>query len=84
LLAKKRHRIPAHQKVSEGRPNIKDFIKNNQVQLIITRRPRRARRPMKDKFVRMAVLNRIPIVTTLTGGPRAAKAIKALKEGDWV
>ena len=31
----------------------------------------------------MAVLNKVPIVTTITGASAAAKAIAALQKGGW-
>jgi carbamoyl-phosphate synthase large subunit len=80
-----RHDIPSQliKKLSEGRPNIKDFIKNNQVQLIINTPTKKGPQTDEGQIRSMAVLNRIPIVTTLTGAHAAAKAIKALKEGKW-
>jgi carbamoyl-phosphate synthase large subunit len=71
------------KKLSEGRPNIKDFIKNNQVQLIINTPTKKGPATDEGQIRSMAVLNRIPIVTTLTGAHAAAKAIKALKDGGW-
>jgi carbamoyl-phosphate synthase large subunit len=71
------------KKLSEGRPNIKDFIKNNQVQLIINTPTKKGPQTDEGQIRSMAVLNRIPIVTTLTGAHAAAKAIKALKDGVW-
>jgi carbamoyl-phosphate synthase large subunit len=83
LLAK--HDIPSQliKKLSEGRPNIKDFIKNGQVQLIINTPTKKGPQTDEGQIRSMAVLNRIPIVTTLTGAHAATRAIKALKDGDW-
>jgi len=80
-----KHDIPSQliKKLSEGRPNIKDFIKNNQVQLIINTPTKKGPQTDEGQIRSMAVLNRIPIVTTLTGAHAAAKAIKALKESGW-
>jgi carbamoyl-phosphate synthase large subunit len=83
LLAK--HDIPSQliKKLREGRPNIKDFIKNGQVQLIINTPTKKGPQTDEGQIRSMAVLNRIPIVTTLTGAHAATRAIKALKEGQW-
>jgi carbamoyl-phosphate synthase large subunit len=71
------------KKLSEGRPNIKDAIKNGRVQLIINTPTKKGPATDEGKIRAMAVLNKIPIVTTITGAHAAAKAIKALKDRDW-
>ncbi len=73
-------RIP---KLAEGRPNIKDYIKNAQVQLIINTPTRKGPATDEGKIRALAVLNRIPIVTTLNGAGACARAIQALQAGDW-
>jgi carbamoyl-phosphate synthase large subunit len=83
LLGKSGIQSQRIKKLSEGRPNIKDFIKNNQVQLIINTPTKKGPATDEGQIRSMAVLNRIPIVTTLTGAHAAAKAIKALKDGGW-
>jgi len=80
-----RHGVPAMRisKLSEGRPNIKDFIKNSQIQLIINTPTRKGPETDEGKIRAMAVLHRIPIITTLTGAHAAARAIQALKSAPW-
>jgi carbamoyl-phosphate synthase large subunit len=73
-------RIP---KLNEGRPNIADFIKNGQVQLLINTPTRKGPQTDEGKIRAMSVLHKVPIVTTLTGASAAVRAIAALQKGDW-
>jgi carbamoyl-phosphate synthase large subunit len=73
-------RIP---KLAEGRPNIIDFIKNGQVQLLINTPTRKGPQTDEGKIRAMSVLNKVPIVTTLTGASAAVRAIAELQKGDW-
>ncbi|MGD0463078.1 MAG: carbamoyl-phosphate synthase large subunit [Tepidisphaeraceae bacterium] len=77
--------IPATRisKLAEGRPNIKDYIKNGRVQLIINTPTRKGPTTDEGKIRALSVLNRIPIVTTMTGASAAARAIKATQSGGW-
>jgi carbamoyl-phosphate synthase large subunit len=77
--------VPATRihKLAEGRPNIKDFIKNGKVQLIINTPTRKGPRTDEGKIRSLAVLNKVPIVTTITGASAAARAIEALQKEDW-
>ncbi len=70
-------------KLAEGRPNIIDFIKNDDVQLIINTPTRKGPDTDEGKIRATAVLSRVPIVTTLTGASAAVQAIAALQKGDW-
>jgi carbamoyl-phosphate synthase large subunit len=77
--------IPATRisKLSEGRPNIKDYIKNRKVHLLINTPTKKGPQTDEGKIRSMAVLNKVPIVTTTTGAMAAARAIKELRKGDW-
>jgi carbamoyl-phosphate synthase large subunit len=79
------HDIPSTcvPKLTEGRPNIKDYIKNGKVQLIINTPTKKGPQTDEGQIRAMAVLHKIPMITTLTGASAAAKAIAALREGDW-
>ncbi len=70
-------------KLSEGRPNIKDLIKNGQVQLIINTPTRKGPHTDEGQIRAMAVLHKIPMITTLTAAHACALAIQALQSGDW-
>jgi carbamoyl-phosphate synthase large subunit len=80
-----KHGIPATKisKLAEGRPNIKDFIKNGKVHLIINTPTRKGPQTDEGKIRALAVLNKVPIVTTITGASAAARAIQALQAEDW-
>jgi carbamoyl-phosphate synthase large subunit len=71
------------QKLDEGRPNINDYIKNGKVQLLINTPTRKGPQTDEGKIRSMAVLNKIPIVTTITGAIAAARAIAAMQEEEW-
>jgi carbamoyl-phosphate synthase large subunit len=77
--------VPATKlfKLAEGRPNIADYIKNGQVQLIINTPTKKGPATDEGKIRAMAVLHKVPMITTLTGARAAASAIKALQKGDW-
>jgi carbamoyl-phosphate synthase large subunit len=70
-------------KLAEGRPNIKDYIKNGKVQLIINTPTRKGPQTDEGKIRSMAVLNKVPIVTTITGATAAARAIAAMQAEEW-
>jgi carbamoyl-phosphate synthase large subunit len=77
--------VPATRisKLSEGRPNIKDFIKNKKVHLIINTPTRKGPQTDEGKIRSLAVLNKVPIVTTITGANAAARAIQAMQKEEW-
>ncbi|HEX4125097.1 MAG TPA: carbamoyl-phosphate synthase large subunit [Tepidisphaeraceae bacterium] len=77
--------VPARAipKLAEGRPNIKDYITNGQVQLIINTPTKKGPATDEGKIRAMAVLSRIPIVTTITGATAVARAIIELQRGPW-
>ena len=70
-------------KLAEGRPNIVDFIKNGQVQLIINTPTRKGPQTDEGKIRATSVMHKVPIVTTLTGAAAAVQAIAALQKADW-
>ncbi|HZN65196.1 MAG TPA: hypothetical protein VFB66_07815, partial [Tepidisphaeraceae bacterium] len=70
-------------KLAEGRPNIGDFIKNGKVQLIINTPTKKGPKTDEGKIRSMAVLNKVPIVTTITGANAAARAMEALQAEQW-
>ncbi len=70
-------------KIQEGRPNIIDAIKNQQVQLLINTPTHKGPTTDEGRIRAAAVLHRIPIITTVTGAEAAADAIVSLQQGDW-
>ncbi|HXE54159.1 MAG TPA: hypothetical protein VN541_14145 [Tepidisphaeraceae bacterium] len=77
--------VPATRiaKLSEGRPNISDYIKNKKVQLLINTPTKKGPQTDEGKIRAMAVLNKVPIVTTITGANAAARAIQAMQQEQW-
>jgi carbamoyl-phosphate synthase large subunit len=81
-----RRHIEAHgiacdqvNKVLEGRPHIVDIMKNGEVQIVFnTTQGVKALADSKD-IRRTALLNHIPIYTTVSGALAVTQAIKALK-----
>ncbi len=71
------------QKLSEGRPNIQDFIKNGKVNLIINTPTKKGPATDEGKIRAMAVLNKVPIVTTLTAASAVARSIQAIQTAGW-
>jgi carbamoyl-phosphate synthase large subunit len=70
-------------KLAEGRPNIKDFIKNGQVHLIVNTPTKKGPQSDEGKIRALAVLNKVPIVTTITAANAAARSILALQKHPW-
>ena len=68
-------------RLSEGRPNVLDLIKNGQMQFIINTPHGKAPRLDEVSIRSAAVAHRIPIMTTLRGARMSARAVKALKSG---
>lgn len=68
-------------KVSEGRPNLVDRIKNGEIQLVINIPSGRTSRG-DDQLIRRAAVNyNVPVVTTVSGAKATASAIAALQQG---
>jgi len=76
--------IPAKPvfKVSEGRPNIVDFMMNGEIHLVINT-PSGKKKTRSDAYYlrRTALEYKIPYFTTVAGARAAAEAISTLKDG---
>ena len=70
-------------KLSEGRPNSLDLLKNGEIQLVINTPSGQAPRADEVKIRTTAVYSRVPIMTTLSSAKAAASAIAALKENGY-
>ncbi len=66
-------------KIKEGRPNILDYIKNGQVQLIINTPSGSGPRDDEIHIRATAVAHNIPIVTTVSGAQAAVNGIEAIR-----
>jgi carbamoyl-phosphate synthase large subunit len=66
-------------KMHEGRPNVVDSIKNEQIQLIINT-PIGAAAQIDDRYIRRnALAYKVPIVTTIAAAKATAAAIRSLQ-----
>ena len=70
-------------KVSEGRPNAVDLLKNKQIQLVINTPAGQLPREDEVKIRTTAVYTNTPIMTTLSGAKAAALGIAALKKSGY-
>jgi carbamoyl-phosphate synthase large subunit len=67
-------------KIAEGRPNLIDKMKNNEVAMIINTPSGRGSAPDEGKIRAEAVANRVTCITTISAAQAAADACRALKE----
>jgi len=70
-------------KLSEGRPNALDLLKNGEIQLVINTPAGQAPRADEVKIRTTAVYTNTPIMTTLSGAKAAALGIAALKKSGY-
>jgi carbamoyl-phosphate synthase large subunit len=70
-------------KLSEGRPNSVDLLKNREIQLVINTPAGQAPRADEVKIRTTAVYTGTPIMTTLSGARAAALGIAALKKSGY-
>ena len=78
------HGIPAERtrKVSEGRPNIVDAIKNHEVQLVINTPSGEISRIAEYQIGWAAVEHKIPFITTLSAAASVVSAISSMRKGE--
>lgn len=66
-------------KLHEGRPHVLDWIKNDQIQLIINT-PVGATAKIDDRLIRRSALtHKVPTITTIAGAKAAAAAVRSLQ-----
>ena len=68
-------------KIAEGRPNVRDLIKNGLVQFIINTPSGKIPREDEVKIRTAALSERIPIMTTVRAASASAKGIRSLQKG---
>ena len=73
--------ITVVNKVSEGRPNLVDRIKNGEIQLVLNIPSGRTARDDDQLIRRASVAYNVPVVTTLAGARATASAIAAIQHG---
>ena len=74
--------IPVEEvpKIQEGRPNLLDYMKNGEVNLIINTPSGRGSRSDEGKIRAAAVAHRVTSITTLSAAYAAVEACRALRE----
>jgi carbamoyl-phosphate synthase large subunit len=70
-------------KISEGRPNCIDLIKNREIHLIINTPTRKGLKTDEGMLRSTAVRFNVPMITTITGARAGVLAIAALRNDDW-
>ncbi|MEM6394155.1 MAG: carbamoyl-phosphate synthase large subunit [Planctomycetota bacterium] len=70
-------------KISEGRPHAIDLIKNGELALILNTATRKGAGTDEGQLRAMAVRERVPMITTLTGMTAAVGAMRALRDHGW-
>jgi len=71
------------KKISEGRPNCIDLIKNKELAMIINTPTKKGLNTDEGRLRSTAVRFNVPMVTTTTGAAAAVLAMEALKAGGW-
>jgi carbamoyl-phosphate synthase large subunit len=66
-------------KISEGRPNVLDLMKNGEIDLIINTPSGKTPRKDEIRIRSLAVANRIPILTTMSAVEASIRAIRGIK-----
>jgi carbamoyl-phosphate synthase large subunit len=69
-------------KLQEGRPNLIDYMKNGEVDLVFNTPSGKGARTDEGKIRAAAVMNRVTCITTLAAAQAAVEACKALRQGE--
>jgi carbamoyl-phosphate synthase large subunit len=70
------------KKLSEGRPNLLDFMNDGQIKLVLNTPSGKGARTDEGKIRSAAVQLGVPCITTLQAAEAAVKAMEALREGE--
>jgi carbamoyl-phosphate synthase large subunit len=73
--------IERTNKVKEGRPNVTDLLKNNEITLIFNVPSGKQAYEDSQVITKIAQEKNIPVITTVTGASATVKALKTLKTG---
>jgi len=71
------------RKLQEGHPNIRDYMSNNDVALIINTPSGKGARTDEGRIRAAAVTHKVPYLTTLPAAEAAAIAMEAMHQGDF-
>jgi carbamoyl-phosphate synthase large subunit len=83
VLEKAGLKVERVYKLSEGRPNTIDLLKNREIQLVINTPAGQTPREDEVKIRTTAVYTNTPIMTTLSGAKAAALGIAALRKSSY-
>ena len=74
--------VPAKKlyKLAEGRPNVLDMIKNDEIAFIINTPSGRVPRQDEVRIRSASITHRIPIMTTLRGASASISAIRSVQK----
>jgi carbamoyl-phosphate synthase large subunit len=70
-------------KLNEGRPNVVDYIKNGEIDVIVNTPLGKASYVDERSIRRVALMHGVTILTTLSGAAAAVQAIRAVRTGGW-
>ena len=70
-------------KIQEGRPNLVDFMMNDQIALVINTPSGKGSRTDEGKIRSAAVIHGVTCITTLSAAQAAVEACKAVKQHEW-
>ena len=68
------------KKIAEGHPNLIDYLKNDDVQLIMNTPSGKGARTDEGRIRASAVQHGVPCITTLAGAEAAVRAMRAMRE----
>jgi carbamoyl-phosphate synthase large subunit len=83
VLEKAGLKVQRTLKLLEGRPNVIDFLKNKEIQLVINTPSGATPRANEVNIRTTAVYTGTPIMTTISGAKAAARGIAALKKAGY-
>lgn len=69
-------------KLQEGRPNLIDYMKNREVDLVINTPSGKGARTDEGRIRAAAIMNRVTCITTLAAAEAAVEACRALRQGE--
>jgi carbamoyl-phosphate synthase large subunit len=77
--------IPVEEvpKIQEGRPNLVDFMMNDQIALVINTPSGKGSRTDEGKIRSAAVIHGVTCITTLSAAQAATEACRAIKQHEW-
>ncbi|MBW3599253.1 MAG: carbamoyl-phosphate synthase large subunit, partial [Planctomycetes bacterium] len=70
------------KKIAEGRPNLLDYINDEQVALVLNTPSGKGARTDEGRIRAAAVQQGVPCITTIQAAEAAVKALEALREGE--